>query len=127
MKKALFMSTYSKQELEEFKTLIQKKHKEAVEEYNAIQQQMNDNGTKDTDPVWINANFADETMMKEQLSLQASRIKKFIDALTAALYRVENGTYGVCLKTGQLIPKERLRAVPHATLSIDAKLSESKK
>lgn len=121
------MSTYSKSELEEFKSLVQRKHTEAVDEYNAIMQQMNDNGTKDTDPVWINANFADETLMKEQMGLQATRIKKFIDALVAALYRIENGTYGVCLKTGKLIPKERLRAVPHATLCIDAKLGEAKK
>jgi DnaK suppressor protein len=121
------MSTYSKHELEEFKTLIQKKHAEAVEEYNAILQQMNDNSTKDTDPVWINANFADETLMKEQMSIHAARLKKFINALKAALYRVENGTYGICIKTGKLIPKERLKAVPHATLCIDAKRNESEK
>ena len=120
------MTAYSKQELQEFKELIVKKHQTALEEYNEILAQLNDNSTKDTDPVWFNANHINEISSREELSINAARLKKFMDALAMALGRIENGTYGVCVKTGNLIPKNRLRIVPHATLSVDAKRNEAK-
>ncbi|MES2590594.1 MAG: TraR/DksA C4-type zinc finger protein [Bacteroidota bacterium] len=117
------MNVYSKQELQEFKDIIHKKLAHAQEEYNSLLSQMEDNGTRDTDPVWLDANYASETTSKEEISQNAGRLKKFIDSLKIALERIENGTYGICSKTGKLIPKGRLMAVPHTTLSIDAKLS----
>jgi DnaK suppressor protein len=119
------MRTYSKQELQEFKSLILQKQEAAVNEYNSLMQHISDNSTRDTDPIWFNANHADELASKEELGLSAVRLKKFIAALSAALTRIENGTYGICIKTGELIPKERLRAVPHATLCLNAKLNEN--
>ena len=65
-----------------------------------------------------------QTMEKEQINQLAARQKKFIDNLEAALVRIENKTYGICRETGKLIQKERLRAVPHATLSMEAKLKQ---
>lgn len=118
------MNAYTKQELQEFKELIVKKHQTALEEYNEILAQLNDNSTKDTDPVWFNANHINEISAREELSINAARLKKFMDALSQALGRIENGTYGICMKTGNLIPKDRLRIVPHATLSVDAKRNE---
>jgi len=120
------MNSYSKQELQEFRELIVKKHQTAQEEYEDILQQLTDNSTKDTDPVWFNANHISEISSREELSINAARLKKFMDSLSLALMRIENGTYGICAKTGNLIPKDRLRAVPHATLSIDAKKNEVK-
>jgi len=116
------MRTYSKKELQEFKDLILKKRQEAIDDYDFVLQRLNGNNTKDTDPLWLNANNAVEVTLIEELSRDAERLLKFINSLTSALARIENGTYGVCQKTGELIPKERLMAVPHATLSVNAKL-----
>jgi DnaK suppressor protein len=116
------MNSYSKKELDEFRDLIIKKREEAVNEYNFIMQHLNDNSTKDTDPLWLNANYVNEATTLEELTRSAERLQKFIKALTAALGRIEAGNYGVCVKTGELIPKQRLLAVPHATLSVNAKL-----
>lgn len=118
------MEVYSKQELQEFKELINQKLAKAQDEYSHILEQMNENNTMDTDPLWLDANYVSEATSKEELSQNAGRLKKFIDSLKLALIRIENGTYGICAKTGKLIPKERLMAVPHATLSIDAKLNQ---
>lgn len=116
------MNVYSKQELQEFKEIILQKLDHAQQEYNSLLEQLDDNSTRDTDPVWLDANYVTETTSREEISQNASRLKKFIDSLKIALVRIENGTYGICVKTGKLIPKGRLMAVPHATLSIDAKL-----
>ncbi len=116
------MNIYSKQDLQEFKEVILHKLAIAQEEYTGLLEQLNDNSTKDTDPVWLDANYVTETTSREEISHNAGRLKKFIDSLKIALVRIENGTYGICVKTGKLIPKGRLLAVPHATLSIDAKL-----
>jgi len=118
------MNAYSKEELQEFKALINKKLEHSVQEYTNLVKQLEDNSTKDTDPIWLDANYVAEAVSIEEINNNAARLKKFIDALKAALVRIENGTYGVCIKTGQLIPKGRLMAVPHATLSIDAKLGQ---
>ncbi|MFY9307896.1 MAG: TraR/DksA C4-type zinc finger protein [Bacteroidia bacterium] len=115
------MNVYSKQELQEFKELILQKLAVAQQEYDGLLEQLDDNGTSDTDPIWHDANYVTETTSKEEISHNAGRLKKFIDSLKIALVRIENGTYGICVKTGKLIPKGRLMAVPHATLSIDAK------
>jgi DnaK suppressor protein len=118
------MNAYSKEELQEFKELILKKLEHAQQEYNNLSKLLQDNSTKDTDPIWLNANYVSEAASIEEINNNAVRLKKFIDALSAALVRIENRTYGICNKTGELIPKGRLMAVPHATLSIDAKLNQ---
>jgi DnaK suppressor protein len=118
------MKRYSRKELELFKEVILKKREEALGDYREMMQSMRDNSTKDTDPLWINVNNASEVVAIEELNMNAERLKRFVDSLNAALARIENGTYGVCVKTGELIPKERLMAVPHATLSVEAKLQK---
>lgn len=119
------MNVYSKEELQEFKELILKKLETAKSEHAALIQHLNDNSTRDTDPLWLNANYVTESSSREETAFTASRLKKFIESLTAALKRIETGTYGICSKTGERIPKERLLAVPHATLSINAKLNHT--
>ena len=79
------------------------------------------NSDRDTAPTFKNMEDGAETLNREELGLQASRLEKFIKGLQGALVRIENKTYGICRVTGKLIPKERLRAVPHATLSVEAK------
>jgi DnaK suppressor protein len=120
------MKGYSKKELQEFKELILKKREKAIGEFNNLTQQLNDNSTRDTDPMWLNANYASEAISLEELNRDAERLGKYILALNAALGRIETGNYGICVKTGELIPKGRLMAVPHATLSVDAKLGQMK-
>jgi len=118
---------YSEEELKEFRELINKKLEVAREEFNTLQRQLrdgNENGTDNTNNNYLTLDDGADTFEKENLTQLAGRLKKFINSLEAALVRVENGTYGVCKVSGRLIPKERLRAVPHTTMSIDAKLSE---
>lgn len=114
---------YSDEELAEFKVLIENKLKAALSEYNEIRQRMRhgDNGDLDTAPMFKNMEDGSETLSREELGLKASRLEKFIKGLQGALVRIENKTYGICRVTHTLIPKERLRAVPHATLSVEAK------
>ena len=115
---------YSDTELQEFKKIIQDKIAKA-EKYLALINEsfINDqnNGTDDTSPTFKAFEEGAETLSKEQNSILAGRQEKFIRDLKHALIRIENKTYGVCRVTGKLIPKERLMAVPHATLSIEAK------
>ena len=85
----------------------------------------NKNGTDDTAGTYKTLEDGSATLEKEQTNQLAARQKKFIDNLEAALVRIENKTYGICRETGKLIQKERLRAVPHATLSMEAKLKQS--
>ncbi|MBU6324835.1 MAG: TraR/DksA family transcriptional regulator [Bacteroidetes bacterium] len=118
---------YSEEELKEFRDIINKKLDVAREEFNTLQRQLrdgNENGTDSTNNNYLTLDDGADTFEKENLTQLAGRLKKFINNLEAALVRVENGTYGVCKVTGKLIPKERLRAVPHTTMSIEAKLGQ---
>jgi DnaK suppressor protein len=115
---------YSDKELEEFRVLIQEKLDQAIRDYELLKEAyMNDssNGTDDTSPTFKAFEEGSETMSKEQNAQLASRQEKFIRDLKNALIRIENKTYGVCRVTGKLINPERLKLVPHATLSIEAK------
>ncbi|PIE48968.1 MAG: molecular chaperone DnaK [Flavobacteriales bacterium] len=115
---------YSDVELQEFKEIILKKIATAEEDLAMIKSTyMNDsnNGTDDTSPTFKAFEEGSETMSKESNVQLAIRQEKFIRDLKNALLRIENKTYGICRVTGKLIKKERLRLVPHATLSIEAK------
>jgi DnaK suppressor protein len=115
---------YSEEELKEFKELILEKLKIAQEDYAMYKNsltQSDGNDTQDTSPTFKVLEEGAATLSKEEAGKLAQRQLKFIQHLQAALIRVENKTYGVCRETGKLIPKERLRAVPHATLCMDAK------
>ncbi|MCR5181065.1 MAG: TraR/DksA C4-type zinc finger protein [Bacteroidaceae bacterium] len=115
---------YTDQELEEFRQLIEEKLKVAQEDYeHTMDAVMNrdSNEADDTAPTYHALEEGSEVQSKEQLMAMAQRQLKFIQGLKAALVRIENKTYGICRETGKLIPKERLRAVPHATLSIEVK------
>ena len=119
---------YSDAELQEFKELILDKLSAAKEELTALTQSLsnpNVNGTDDTAGTYKTLEDGSATLEKEQINQLASRQKKFIENLEGALMRIENKTYGICRETGKLIQKERLRAVPHATLSMEAKLKQS--
>ncbi|MBC7744086.1 MAG: TraR/DksA family transcriptional regulator [Flavobacterium sp.] len=119
---------YADLELQEFKDLILDKLRVAREELGMLTQSLsnpNTNGTDDTAGTYKTLEDGSATLEKESINQLASRQKKFIENLESALVRIENKTYGVCRETGKLIPKERLRAVPHATLSIEAKLKQA--
>lgn len=115
---------YSDMELQEFRNLIQEKIDKAEKDLTLIKESFinnQNNGTDDTSPTFKAFEEGAETLSKEQNAILAARQEKFIRDLKHALIRIENKTYGVCRVTGKLIAKERLRAVPHATLSIEAK------
>ena len=115
---------YSDEELEEFKQIILSKLELAKRDYQQMMDTLsnkNGNEVDDTMPTYKILEEGSMTQTKEELTTMAARQQKFIQALQAALVRIENKTYGICRVTGKLIPKERLRAVPHATLSIEAK------
>lgn len=118
---------YSDSELQEFKELIQGKLKSSREEFLALTSSLsnpNSHGTEDTSGAYKTLEDGSATLEKEQINQLAARQKKFIENLEAALVRIENKTYGICRETGKLIQKERLMAVPHATLSMEAKLKQ---
>ncbi|WP_346855826.1 TraR/DksA C4-type zinc finger protein [uncultured Draconibacterium sp.] len=118
---------YSDEELKEFKTLITGKLEKAQEDYQMYRNSINQsdgNDIADTSPTFKVLEEGAATLSKEEAGKLAQRQLKFIQHLQAALVRIENKTYGICRETGKLIAKERLRAVPHATLSIDAKNSQ---
>ena len=118
---------YSDVELQEFKEIILEKLRVAKEELLALTKTLNSsngNGTDDTAGTFKTLEDGSATLEKEQTNQLAARQKKFIDNLEAALVRIENKTYGICRETGKLIQKERLRAVPHTTLSMEAKLKQ---
>ncbi|MDO5665426.1 MAG: TraR/DksA C4-type zinc finger protein [Bacteroidia bacterium] len=120
---------YSDKELEEFRTIINEKMEVAQQEYEnyrAAVTNADGNDTMDTSPTYKVLEEGASTLSKEEAGRLAQRQMKFIQNLQAALIRIENKTYGVCRETGKLIPKERLRAVPHATLSIEAKEGKRK-
>jgi RNA polymerase-binding transcription factor DksA len=115
---------YSDKDLAEFKTLIQAKIAHAEEDLALIKSAFkndSNNGTDDTSPTFKAFEEGSETMSKEANVALAIRQEKFIRDLKNALVRIENKTYGICRVTGKLIQKERLKLVPHATLSIEAK------
>lgn len=115
---------YNDADLQEFRQLIQDKIDKAEKDLLLIKESfINDqnNGTDDTSPTFKAFEEGAETLSKEQNSILAGRQEKFVRDLKHALIRIQNKTYGICRVTGKLIPKERLRAVPHATLSIEAK------
>lgn len=120
---------YSDAELEEFRALINKKLTSAKEELALLQEEIsnpNEHGVDDTNNAYKTLEDGSATHSKENLSQLAARQRKFIDNLEAAIIRIENKTYGICKVTGKLIPKERLRAVPHTTMSVEAKLGQYK-
>ena len=118
---------YSDKELEEFREIIMKKLENARRELVTLQAQLtaaNEHGTDDTASTFKMLEDGSDSLAKEEAGQLASRQKKFIEQLENALVRIENKTYGICRVTGKLIPKERLRAVPHTTQSIEAKLKQ---
>ncbi len=117
-------TSYSNEELAEFKQLIIEKLEKAQKDFDLLRNaftQSDENDIQDTSPSFKVLEEGANVMSKEEVGKLAQRQQKFIQHLQAALIRVENKTYGICRETGKLIPKERLKAVPHATLSIDAK------
>lgn len=117
---------YSDEELQEFKQIILEKLELAQRDYQQLMDSLSNNGgngVDDTMPTYKVLEEGSMTQTKEELTTMAARQQKFIQSLQAALVRIENKTYGICRVTGKLIPKERLRAVPHATLSIEAKMA----
>ena len=115
---------YPASDLDEFKALIEQKLELAREDLRQLRASMShkdDNSTEDTAPTFKMMEDGSETMSREETAALAARQEKFIVNLENALMRIKNKTYGICRVTGKLIPKERLRLVPHATLSIEAK------
>lgn len=115
---------YADDELEEFKEIIMKKLDEARKDFDLLKQTLantDNNGTDDTSPSFKMIEDGSETLSREETAQLAARQEKFIKHLEDALLRIRNKTYGICRVTGRLISKERLRLVPHATLSIEAK------
>ncbi|SNR14239.1 TraR/DksA family transcriptional regulator [Tenacibaculum jejuense] len=115
---------YSDSDLQEFKEIIQDKIQQAEEDLELLKSSYENgagNGTDDTSPTFKSFEEGTETMAKERNMQLAIRQEKFIRDLKNAIIRIENKTYGVCRVTGKLIQKERLKLVPHATLSIEAK------
>lgn len=121
---------YSDAELAEFRQIILEKLELAKRDYEqmmAVLMNKDGNDVDDTSPTYKILEEGSSTQTKEEITTMAARQQKFIQGLQAALVRIENKTYGVCRVTGKLIPKERLRAVPHATLSIEAKQMKDRK
>ena len=121
---------YSDAELEEFRQIINEKLEKAYRDYDLLKASIMNtdcNDVTDTSPTFKVLEEGASTLSKEEAGQLAQRQMKFIQHLQAALVRIENKTYGICRETGKLIPKERLRAVPHATLGIDAKVDGRKK
>ena len=115
---------YSDQELQEFKAIIDEKLRLAKRDYEEMMNSLMNKGGNDVDdtsPTYKVLEEGSATQSKEELIQLAGRQQKFIQGLEAALVRINNKTYGIDRVTGELIPKERLRAVPHATLSVASK------
>ena len=116
---------YSDNDLKEFKELIMSKLENSIKDCEQLREALtlkNDNGTNDTSPVFKLAEDGADTTSKEEVAHQTVRLQKYIVHLQNALIRIENKTYGICSVSGELIAKERLKSVPHSTLSIKAKL-----
>ncbi len=120
---------YTDDELQEFKSLILEKLAKAQRDYEMLRADLTNTGgndTADTSPTFKVLEEGAAVLNKEEAGRLAQRQMKFIQHLQAALVRIENKTYGICRETGKLIPKERLMAVPHATLCIDVKINGKK-
>lgn len=120
---------YNDEELEEFKAIIDEKLAVARKEFNDLMRTIrgeNSNDVDDTMPTYKILEEGSATQSKEEMMRMAARTQKFIQGLEAALMRIKNKTYGIDRMTGELIPKERLRVVPHATLSVASKLGNKK-
>jgi len=120
---------YSDEELEEFRLIINEKLAQATASYTSLMDQLQNgqNDDSDTAPTYKVLEEGSATQSKEELITFAQRQQKFITALKAALIRIQNKTYGIDRLTGELIPKERLRIVPHATLSVESKNARKNK
>lgn len=120
--------SYSTEELQEFKEIILKKIEEAKKNLELLNAAVANEGNDvtDTSPTFKSLEEGSSVLSKEENSKLAARQQKFIKDLEAALIRIENKTYGICKVTGKLIPKERLRVVPHTTMTIEAKEMLSK-
>lgn len=119
---------YSDEELEEFRQIILKKLEKAHKDLHLLTESYttgNEHDTNDTSPTFKVLEEGYQVFSKEENSKFAARQEKFIKSLENALVRIENKTYGICRVTGKLIPKDRLRSVPHATLSIEAKRNQA--
>lgn len=120
---------YTDKELEEFKKIIDVKLEEARADYDLLKKTLShtdDNGTNDTSPSFKMMEDGSDTLSREETAQLAARQEKFIKHLEDALVRIQNKTYGICRATGNLIRKERLKLVPHATLSIAAKEAQNR-
>lgn len=120
-------TAYSKEELKEFEVIIQQKLASAKEELTSLKESLskkNDTGTDYTASTSKLLEDGADTLERESLSQLAARQQKFVVNLENALIRIKNGTYGICVDTGKLISKERLKAVPHTMHSIEAKLAK---
>ena len=121
---------YTDEELEEFRQIINDKLALAKRDYDQMMRVLTNqdsNDVDDTSPTYKALEEGSVTQSKEELISMAARQQKFIQGLKAALVRIENKTYGIDRITGKLIPKERLRAVPHATLSVESKMMQQNK
>ena len=122
---------YSDEELAEFKSIILDMLEKAKQEYNTLRKVVMNNGNNDIEDTTPSFKTVEDDgamqLSREEASQLAQRQYKFIQNLEATLVRIENKTYGVCRVTGKLIPKERLRLVPHATLTVEAKEKMSRK
>lgn len=120
---------YSDEELEEFKELILERLAKARKDLELLNENVSggENNAEDTAPTFKILEEGSSVLSKEENGQLAARQYKYIQNLENALIRIENKTYGICRVTGKLIPKERLRAVPHATLSVEAKMRRKKK
>lgn len=122
---------YSDEELEEFRSIINEMLDKARKEYNTLRRVIMHSGSNDIEDTTPSFKTVEDDgayqLSKEEASQLAQRQYKFIQNLEAALVRIENKTYGICRETGKLIPKERLRLVPHATLTVEAKEMLAKK
>lgn len=119
---------YSEEDLREFQVLISQKLDATRSELNYIKEALskrNDSGTDNTSGNSKLLEDGADTSERENLSQLAARLQKFTNQLESAMVRIKNGTYGICIDSGKLIPKERLRAVPHTQQTIEAKLRRS--
>ena len=120
---------YSDEELEEFRTIINEKLRLARRDFDSMMKQImnaDGNDVDDTSPTYKALEEGSASQSKEEIAQMANRQQKFIQGLEAALVRIQNRTYGIDRITGELIPKERLRVVPHATLSVASKNARKK-
>lgn len=117
---------YSKQELDEFRAIINEKLESSRNEYKRLAESLREFSGNSADSYNF-TEYGNESREKEQLEILMARQSRFTDKLEKALIRIENGTYGICRISGDLIPKERLRVVPHATTTVAAKMKQTNK